>query len=208
MKIHIENQVLEYENNKDEIENILKEIDKIISNSSKILSHMVIDDIEVYESYGDYLLDHIKAIDKVEAILLTYKELVDDILLSKINYLERTPQQIEGLASGFYREPDEESWQGLNDLLEGVGWIIETFSSIDQDPRLKEAVKGYESWNLYAKEVFTLQKILGEFEEVLENNDLVSIGDILSYEIIPIFKNMSQQLDKLVTREDISNDLN
>ena len=208
MKIYIENQVLEYKNDKNEIDNILNEIDNIVNKSSKILSHMVIDDFEVYESYYDYFLDNIRVIEKVEVISLTYKELVDDILLSKIDYLENTPNKIEELANKFYKVPDRESWESLNDLLGAMGWIINTFSSIDQDSRLKDSVSNYEYWNLYAKEVFSLQKILGEFEGALSNNDSILIGDILSYEILPKFEQMAEKLSKLVSREDTLNDLN
>lgn len=208
MKIYVENQILDYENNKEEIDNILNEIDTIISKSSKTLSHMVIDDFEVYESYYDYFLDNIRVIEKVEVISLTYKELVGDILISKIDYLENTPNKIEELANKFYKVPDRESWQSLNDLLGAMGWIINTFSSIDQDPRLKDSVSNYEYWNLYAKEVFSLQEILGEFEGALSNNDSILIGDILSYEILPKFEEMAEKLSKLVSREDTLNDLN
>lgn len=208
MKIYVENQILDYENNKEEIDNILNEIDTIISKSSKTLSHMVVDDFEVYESYYDYFLDNIRAIEKVEVISLTYKELVDDILLSKIDYLENTPNKIEELANKFYKVPDRESWESLNDLLGAMGWIINTFSSIDQGPRLKDSVSNYEYWNLYAKEVFSLQEILGEFEGALSNNDSILIGDILSYEILPKFEEMAEKLSKLVSREDALNDLN
>lgn len=208
MKIYVENQTLEYENKVDQIDNILSEIDEIITKEFKTLSHMVIDNFEVYEDYYDYFLDNIRVIEKVEVISLTYKELVDDILISKIDYLENTPSKIEELANTFYKVPDKESWENLTDLLGAVGWVINTFSSIDQDPRLKDSVSNYEDWNLYAKEVFALQEILGEFEGVLANNDSILIGDILSYEILPNFKDMVKRLRKLVSREENLNDLN
>ena len=208
MKIYIENEILEYENKTDEIDNILDEIDEVITKASKTLSHMVIDNFEVFESYYDYFLDNIKVIKKVEIVSLTYKELIDDILISKIDYLENTPNKIGELANTFYKVPDKESWENLNDLLGAIGWIINTFSSIDQDPRLKDSVSSYEDWNLYAGEVFSLQEILGEFEGALSNNDSILIGDILSYEILPKFEEMAERLSKLVSREDNLNDLN
>lgn len=201
LKIYIENQTLEYENNKDEIDNILIKIDNIISNSSKTLSYMIIDDFEVFNNYYDYFLDNIKVIEEVEVVAVTYKELIDDILSSTLNYLERTPDLIDSLANSFYKSPDGESWKDLNDLLEGFSWIINTFSSIDQDERLKDIVSNYENWNLYAKEIFPLKEILGDFEDALSNNDYILIADILSYEITSIFKKMAERLLRLVSRE-------
>ncbi|MDR7856916.1 hypothetical protein [Tissierella sp.] len=208
MKIYIENQILEYENNKDEIDNILNEIDTIIAKSSKVLSHIVVDEYEVFEDYYGYFLDNIRVIDKVEVISSTYKELVDDILNSALEYLERTPELIDNLANSFYKNPNQESWKDLEDLLGGISWVINTFSFIDQDERLKDVVLSYKDWNLYAKEVFSLKSILGDFEDSLSNGDNVSIADILSYEIATIFKEMATKLLNLVNKNDSSSNLN
>ncbi|WP_353093805.1 hypothetical protein [Tissierella praeacuta] len=208
MKIYIEDQILEYENNKNEIDKIFNEIDNIIDKSSKLLSHMIIDDLEIYESYYDYFLDNIRVIEKVEVVVQTYKELVYDILISTIEYLGEIPKKVQELANKFYKNVEKEVWNDLNDLLGGVIWIINTFSSIDQDARLKDVVPSYEQWNLYAQEVFSLQEILNELEEALLNKDLVLIGDMLSYEILPKFEEMEEQLIQLMGRKDVLNDFN
>lgn len=208
MKIFIEDQILEYENRKDEIDKILNEIDTIIIKSSKILSHMVIDGYEIYENFYDYFLDNIRVIENVEVVALTLKELVDDILISTLNYLERTPNIIENLADKFYKTPDIEAWNDLNDLLGGISWIINTSSSIDQEGRLKDIVSSYEDWNHYAKELFSLQEILPDFEGALSSGDNVTVADILSYEITSIFKEMAERLSRLVSMEENLYDLN
>ncbi|WMM24204.1 hypothetical protein RBU61_14905 [Tissierella sp. MB52-C2] len=208
MKIFIENQILEYDNDKNQINNILMEIDGIIQKSSKTLSHMVIDCNEIVGDYYDYFLNNIKNINKIEVILLTYKELIEDILLSTLSYLERTPQIIEGLANTFYKNPTNESWNDLNDLFGGISWIIDTFTSIDRDHRLKDTISNYEYWNLYAKDVFLLKEILENMDEVLSNNDYVSIADILSYEIASIFREMAEKLSNIVNLGEELHDFN
>lgn len=201
MKIYIENQVLEYKNDKNEIDNILNEIDNIVNKSSKILSYMVIDDFEVYEGYYDYFLDNIRVIENVEIIVLTYKELVDDILISTMDYIGRIPSKVEELANSFYKNPDRQVWNNLNDLLGGISWIMNSFTSIDQDSRLKDVISSYENWNLYAKEVFALNDILPDLEGALSSGDNITIADILSYEILPIFNEMEVKLLDLVKME-------
>ncbi|WP_313233170.1 hypothetical protein [Tissierella praeacuta] len=208
MKIYIENQILKFEKSIKEIDSIFEEIDNIVNKSSKILSHMVIDSIEVYQDYYDYFLDNIRVIEEVKVITLTYKELVDDILNSTLDYLERTPTIIENLADNFYKNPDNQDWQELNNLLDGISWIMTTFSSIDQDKRLKDIIINYEDWNRYAKEIFSLKELLVEFEEALSSNDNVSIADILSYEIVPIFITMKERLVELIDIEIIKEKLN
>lgn len=208
MKIYIENQILEFDNDKDEIDIILNEIEKHVLKTSKFLNSLLIDDYEIFNDYYDYFLDNIRAIEKVEVILLTYKELVNGTLSSTLDYLKRTPEPIENLANNFYKNPDSEAWNGLNDLLEGITWLISAFSSIDNDRSLVDVVSNYESWNLYSTEVVSLSEIMPDFEVALSNQDNVTIADILSYEIKPKFKTMADKLSKMVNTEDSINDLN
>lgn len=208
LKIHIENQVLEFDNNIKEIDEILEALDNIINKSSKILSHLVIDGIEVFGDYYDYFLDNITEIEKIQVIMMTHKELINDTLISTVKYIRRTRDAIEDLSNDFYKKPNQDSWQGLNDLLGGISWLINTFSSIDGDTRLKDMILIYESWNLYAKEVFSVQELLRDFEEALQNNDNITIADILLYEIPSIFTQMEKTLLELVGIEEDFHDFN
>ncbi|SHE87447.1 hypothetical protein SAMN02745784_02077 [Tissierella praeacuta DSM 18095] len=208
MKIYIEDQVLESRNDIKEIDNIFSEIDNIINKSSKILSYMIIDNFEVYQDFYDYFLENIRVIQEVKVIALTYKELVHDILISAFEYIKRVPEKIEELANKFYKNSERQTWNDLNDLLGGITWIINTFFSIDQDKRLKDVVSNYKSWNLYAKEIFALKEILPDLEIALENNDNVTIADILLYEILPIFNEIGERLLELVKMEGKLDDLN
>ena len=208
MKVYIENQILEYENQKNQIDIILKKINEVIENSSKILSHMVIDNIEIYEDYYSYFLDNINVIKKVEVILHTYKELVNDILVSTWEYIQRILSKVEELANNFYKSPDNSDWKDLNDFIGGLSWIINTFTTIDQNSKLKDVVSSYEDWNLYAQEVFSLQEIFPDFEEALSNNDYILIADILSYEILPMLNQIAEKLLELIKVEGSWNGIN
>lgn len=202
------NQILEFNNDKNEIDKILNEIEKEVTKTSKVLNSMIVDDYEIFSDYYDYFLDNIKSIGKVEVISFTYKELVNDTLTSTLDYLKRTPELIENLADNFYKNPDRKSWSELNDLLEGITWLISTFSSIDNDRNLNDVVSNYESWNLYSKEIISLSEIIPDFEDALSSQDNVTIADILSYEIQPKFNAMAERLSKMVNTEESINDFN
>lgn len=208
MKIYIEDEVLEFYNDVNEIENILNIINEKVQKSYKILNFIRIDDVEIYNDYKDYFVNNIKNIEKVEIFLNTYKELVNNILISILDYTNKTPDIIESLSDRFYKNPDKAAWDNLNNLLEGISFILNTFKSIDEDKRLKDVVKSYEEWNLYAKEIFAIQEILPDFKEALSNEDSITIADILSYEIIPIFNNIKERVLVLLNMEGVLNDTN
>ena len=198
MKLKIENQIFEFDNTEAGITTLFAKIEEVVESSSKVLSHMRIDYMEIYDDYYSYFKDNIHVIREVEVVTLAYKELVEDILSSTVEYLNKAIPLTEELSSKFYREPLSGDWKGLKDLLEGISWIISTFSSIDGDDRLGLVVESYESWNDYATSIYDLQDIIEEFMDVMENQDNVAIADLLRYEITPKFEMMSENLSPFV----------
>ncbi len=207
MIIHILDKTLEYENKKDILDTMFKEINDIVSGTNLIFSHLIIDDLEVYDDFYDYFLDNIKNIEEVIVVTKTIKKMSEEVLLSTVDYLERAIPEIEILSNEFYKTPSRESWKKLMDLIEGIKWIMDTFAAIDSNEQLKNIVNSYEEWNTYAKDIYELNELIIEFEEILENSDFVSTADILSYEIIPLFNNMKEKLLKLISEEVEINDI-
>ena len=208
LKIYIEDQILEFDNDTKEIDKIFNEIEKEITKTSKVLNSLIIDNYEIFSDYYDYLLDNIKVIEKVEVVLYTYKELINETLISTKEYLDRTLELIETLANKFYKSPSIKSWSDLDDLLEGVSWLISTYSTIDNNRNLNDVINSYESWNLYSKEINSLNEILPDLEDALSNQDNVTIADMLSYEIKPKFNAMADKLSELVDPKENLNDFN
>lgn len=205
MKVYILNKVLEFKNDDKEIGNIFNNINKTISDSNRILSHLDIDGNQIYENYYEYFLDNIDSIEEVTVITITAIELAQDTLSSTVGYLNRAIPEIEKLSNEFYKTPEQESWNRLADLFGGITWIVDTFSTIDNDYDIDKVVVDYKTWNLYAQQIYNLKELLVEFEELLNNQDYVSIADILSYEIVPLFKDMLDKLILLVGEEESSN---
>lgn len=201
MKIKILDRVLEYENKEEVYNALVEEINSTLKNSNLIFSHLIIDGKEVYEDFSNYFFDNVENIKEITVVAKTVKEMSNDIMLSTIDYLDRAIPEIDKLSNEFYKTPSQESWNKLIDLIDGIRWIIDAFATIDSNVDLKNIVKSYEEWNLYAKDVYSLKELLLEFEEILENSDYVSTADILSYEVVPLFKDMKEKLEKLVLVE-------
>lgn len=200
MKVYILDKVLEYNNEKNVIESMFQEIDNILEKSNCFFSHLLIDDLEVYEDHYDYFKDNIRNIKEVKVVVSTLKELVQNIMLSAVDYLNRAIPEIDILSNEFYKTPSEQSWAKFSDLLEGIAWIMDSFNAIDTNGKLKELVSSYEEWNSYAKDIYSLHELLRDLEKVIENQDTVSVADILSYEINPLFIDIKEKLEGLVSK--------
>ncbi|WP_352404934.1 hypothetical protein [Sporanaerobacter acetigenes] len=206
MKIYVFDKVLEYSNSQTEIDKLFNEIDSIVLDSKYTFSHLEIDGVEIYDDFYGYFLDNIRNIKEVKVIAKTFKEFSREILNTTAEYLENAIPEIQILSDEFYKSPTEESWRRLADLIEGIKWIMDTFVIVDKSGEIENIVKDYEVWNQYAKDIYSLRELLDDFEDILENEDLVSIGDILSYEIELLFKEILNKLNKLVDREANSSD--
>lgn len=126
--------------------------------------------------------------------------LVNDILNTANNYTENAIPLVNKLAEDFYQNPNREAWEQLTDLFEGIGWIIETLTEIDSITNLDKIISEHETWNEYVQIVSKLKDILPEMEGALESGDNILIGDLLLYEITPIFEEMLTKLKFLKPR--------
>ena len=56
----------------------------------------------------------------------------------------------------------------------------------------------YEIWNEYAHEVSKLNNIIPELENAIVSKDNILIGDMLLYEVVPVFENITEKLNLLI----------
>lgn len=198
MKINLLGIMKEYENNREQIDEIFEYIEETVEKSNVILSHFEIDGLEIYSNFSEYFLDNIRNIREVNVITRTEKEMYKEILVSTLDYIERAIPEIEILSNEFYKTPTSGMWDKLIQLIEGFNWIIASFSSIDSKYNLKDLVDDYEMWNIYAQDIFALKSLITEIDDIMQSNDLVSLGDILGYEISPLFDKIKETLEKLI----------
>ncbi|MBC3805018.1 hypothetical protein GH808_11305 [Acetobacterium fimetarium] len=201
MIIHIQEESLEFENDPKMIEKYFDTINEILKKKDLQFSHLIIDGVPIYEDFMNYFTDHIDRIKKVEVAVQTIENLLNDTILSTYDYIQNGIIVIKPLAEAFYQRPDSESWKKLTQLFEGIQWIIEVLARIDAIRNLDSLVTNYGVWNEYVQAAGELSSIMPVIEEAMVNKDNVLIGDVLLYEIVPIFKKMKEKLQFLIPRK-------
>lgn len=198
MKLYILDKTFELENALSSVEKIFDYIKEILDETEYNFSYLIIDGEEVHNEFETYLENNIKFIDEVKVVMLTIKEIVNENLSTIDEYITRAIPIVNKLADKFYREPNVEDWRQISELSDGIGFIFHTLESIDSMNDLNEIILNYEIWNEYVREVKSLEEILKELNSAMENGDTVLTADMLSYEIVPVFKKMKARLDQLV----------
>ncbi|NLV17268.1 MAG: hypothetical protein GXY50_08690 [Syntrophomonadaceae bacterium] len=191
MKLVIDDQVWELENSKTGIEEMIKLLEeKSISAADQFFSHLLIDDIAVYDDFAGYLQENISNVSQIRAEFLTVSEYTHELLISAKDYLNRAIPAIDQLADSFYNQVDSGSWLQVNHLLEGIQWLLETFETIDSLPNLAGLIDDYRLWNIYSQSLRELQESVTQLDDPLKFADFVTVGDMLLYEIKPALEKM------------------
>jgi hypothetical protein len=202
MLIYIQNELLDFDNDQNQTEKILKTINVKLEKMELNCSYLIIDGTPLHEDFYNYINNNIANIKKIEVVTQTLNELVDETIGSTNDYIRDAIPLITELAEAFYQQPDGETWLKLNDLFVGIQWIIETISKIDSIRNLDQIISNYEVWNEYVQEAAQLSTIVSELEASVVGKDHVSIGDILMYEICPVYEKITPKLSLLLSKED------
>jgi hypothetical protein len=197
MELWIGNTMTEFENSQTGLEMLLRAVEEAENSSGLILSHLLVDEVAVYDDYWDYLETNLENIRKVQAELKPISELMREILQSTTLYLERSLPTLEKLAESFYSEVNTDTWQDLSDFLEGLQWLVQSIEMMDEVSGLADIVADYEQWNRYSKAVRGLQPIVTELDEPLQHEDYVSVGDVLLYEVVPLMQELLQNIPSI-----------
>lgn len=197
MKLTIDENIYFLEKDGEIIEKIADILTDEMEKTNKVIKFIEVDGLELYQDYFEFILDNLDYIENVNVKLITYKELVGETLLGTIDYLQGAAAEIEPLSEAFYTQPTREAWEEFTDLLEGINWIISVFNLIDNDKSLIETLPSYEVWNLYAKDIFTLNELIPQMNDALNSKDNTLLADLMMYEILPIYDDMREQLMSL-----------
>lgn len=198
MKIIINGQTEDFENSTNTIKRVLTRIQEILDQENLELSHLVIDGIAVYQEYENYLNEKIETTTEIVAETLKLKPLIAETLDSAFAYISNAIALLKPLADTYYQSPGPEAWNRLAELFEGLGWLLDTMNRIDQIDQLQLYILNYDIWNEYVQILKGLNMVLKELEQAMLNQDHVLIGDLILYEILPIFEAAEEKLRFLV----------
>ena len=198
MQLVIGEEITEFDNNEVSIEQIIKALEEKSSSAERILSHLVIDEVEVFDDYVEYMYENLATIKVIQAQFMTLREFMQGILLSTDEYLDRAIPAVEQLAGALYSSVDADAWQQIDQLIEGVQWLQQSFDTMDSLPNLANRLSDYEQWNLYSQALRELVESVASLGEPLKFADHVSVSDIMLYEIKPALEKLHTNLSSLI----------
>jgi hypothetical protein len=196
MIIKVKEQFITCDNN---IEKITDSIDEILNRENEIGIDFIVDGITIKEDLGIYLTERLAVTKEIEVITLTVQQLVQDTINSAFTYLKNGTPHIRRMASEFEMKPSAITWQSLNELFEGLYWLIDSMEKMNTLKSLEIIVNNYPAWNQYAQVTYNLIPIIKELDTALRNKNNRRISRILAKEIVPAFEIMANILYGLIS---------
>lgn len=201
--INVRVKILEHEfelaNQLSAIEQLFTVIEEKLKDTGYAFTSLTIDGVKIETDYVLYLSQRINDIQEIEVGVTSFRTLLAETMVSAGDYLERARPEVEKLGGEFYQGPTEESWQKFAQLLEGLQWLLEVVTTIESCQPGKQTILGRGAD--FGEKIDMLQ-------DALQNSDHVLLGDLLQYEISPLFSTLEKEIKELLNTEGYKDDLN
>lgn len=179
------------------VDKLFQQVVQSLSETGQSISYMEIDGVEVYTDFEKYISDHLNSIEVIKVKLKTEKELLDDMLISVRDYIERAVPEIDKLVDHFYQGVTSETWNTFAQLLDGLQYIMECL----------DVVTLHNEWYLNAEQFAHAKKSLSQkiimLQNAAESQDRVWLSDVLLYEIIPAFKSLTIIVESNISKNNV-----
>lgn len=153
--------------------------DKIYK-ADRLIYSVDIDGQVLYEDYENYIQEHFQYIQHIHVSTLSRLESIHDTTSSLHEYLNKFVPAMASIADQMYGEMSPELWEQFTTGLEGLQWIVSSFEFL-QYLYSEESLKLAQLTNY----CMDLEKIIIELDVNLSKEDLVGVGDLLQYELLP-----------------------
>lgn len=189
MQIRILGKSHQIENDMKAPQRLFSLIEEVLQGTEYHFSHLVIDGIEIYDRFEETIIQSIDQIQQIDVKVKTIEEFIWDCLISTRDYLNRAIPEIEHLNDQLYQGPDQSTWSLFLDLLDGLQWIhqmISMLNDVDLAPINKDVFRVIDS---------QLLQHYATLEEGLQNQDHVLVADVIQYELTPLLEDLNHEID-------------
>ncbi|WP_026908872.1 hypothetical protein [Paucisalibacillus globulus] len=202
MKVLYKEDYFEMKNKDNAIDFIFTKANQIMTEEGRIFSHLLIDGIEVYENHETYINEHANEIMIIEIVTKKMADIIIDISYSILEYLERAIPSIEELVNNSYESFSHDTWNGINELGEGMQFILQ-FATLTRTSNLKP-----KNWDKIDVNINQCESAFKQLLDAIESKDTVFISDILSYEIIPAYQALIGDLSSFIQSKEFNKYVN
>ncbi|WP_217586181.1 hypothetical protein [Lentibacillus saliphilus] len=176
----------ELENDTSAIKQILIKVSELIEQENVVFSHLLVDEVEVYDNHEAYIKERINEIMAIEIVTKTPSEMIWETMDSIYGYLGRAIPALKNLVDESYDHFNDETWTGIDQLAEGMQWIIQFKAYVEATEEQPD------HWQEINQHIVACESGFVPLLEAVQTRDTVLITDILAYEITPAYEGLER----------------
>ncbi|WP_270406271.1 hypothetical protein [Paenibacillus timonensis] len=183
MKVAVDGQQVEWiEDTLNGIEQWWKSSTSRIYQDRRLIHFVEVNGKAIYEAYELYIVQNIQEVREVNIHTLSATESIQDTEQALDEYLERFVPGALDIADQLYGGLTIDNQPLFGQLLEGFHWIVK---SMQFDNELYVLAEYHASPDYLTSALSTLERVLQEIMQAVENNDFTGVSDLLQYEVVP-----------------------
>lgn len=184
MKLRIDEELIVYETGTLELNQLETDVDSYLRKGDLIIDSFLVDGVEIFEEPYQYIQNNLQEIQLVEVRCKHKEVFIRELIISLYGYVERALPEVDELSEQFYKGFNSQSWEQVIQLVEGLSWINQTLVFIVGNGFLEEEFSRID-----------LATTISAFENALGIQDFVLAGDVLQYEMIPVFHTIKKSIE-------------
>lgn len=197
VEVLVYDQKWQFERTISEVDELFDKISKLLEEHKLHVSYMVIDGQEIYDDFKSYIVSQLPEICSIDVKLITLEQFTAELIAASYDYSKQAIDNLPGLSAQFYQSPAKQTWEQFHAFLEGIGWMIRLMDVI----AATDSMPGQQSVIAEARNV--LDGHMNELLQSMENNDHTTVGDLLQYEVLPLFEQLQQTLGQFANEEGV-----
>ncbi|GAA0377897.1 hypothetical protein [Paenibacillus motobuensis] len=175
----------------EELDRWWKQATSDIFNQQRLIHFVEIDGNILYDNYEQYLLLNVSQIQEVNIQTLSRLESIQDTEQSIDDYLERFIPAAQDVTDQLYGEMMQQQQNLFAQFIEGLGWIVKAFE-FNQTLFNEDGIAPP-----YLSQVMEpLEAIITQIYDNVQQEDFVSVGDLIQYELIPLLQKFQNRKQK------------
>lgn len=203
MRIKILEHSWECENDRSQLGALFRKIEHLLEENAVHIGKMVVDGREIFEEYREYIENRVDAVKLIEIETVTLQQYADELILEIRNYLNRALPEIPSLTTEFYQGGSKEAWSRLNELLEGLQYVLQYMNIVYEQRQIQ-----YDNLEIFGAGSQMISSSVSELMEAVQEQNTTMIADILLYEILEGLSTFKEEMQNTIDNEVVPHDLN
>lgn len=193
MKIIVDEKLTDYQNeNLKNLDQFWRELTKQLFSENRIIQHVDIDGKRYYSDYEKIIVNNFNTIKKVHISTISEKEFFELNLIELNHLINGILNNLDHVSGAFYGEMKQQEWENFREFIQALTWMHQMLSVINQIGEKSGILLDQIDFIKIA--IFEIEKIVRQINENIEIDDMISVGDILEYELRPLLLKMEKQI--------------